>query len=778
MQIIPITHEKLRAALPDMSNTLCVQGTDGTIEIFRDSFGIPHVKAGSVSDAFFGQGFATAQDRLWHMDYDRIKAHGRWAEWVGESGVEQDKLMRRFQISVTVENDYAAINDEARAMLDAYPAGVNAFIETAESLPIEYELIGGIPEKWQPRDCLAVFKVRHILMGTFEAKMERAYLLNALGPEKTARLTRGTEPGHLMIIPPGAEYDGPVLDGLNELAEGLESLSWIKDGPEAGSNNWVLGGRRTTSGKPLMAGDPHRALDTPNVYYQNHISCPDFDAIGLSFPGCPGFPHFGHNADVAWCVTHAMADYQDLYIERFREDDPTLYEFKGEWKEAHVRREVIAVKGGQSLEMDVTVTHHGPVIAGDPDKGRAIAFKYTATAEPNRFSECLLPMMSACSANELEESMRGWIDPCNNFLFCDVQGDIGYLNRGQVPIRSMANAWLPVPGWTGEHEWQGCIPFEDLARSRNPDSDTIVTANNRIVGADYSYYIGFNYAPEYRARRITHRLESIGNATVDDMAAVHAERVSIPANVYCGLLKEVEPLDDLSAKAREKLTSWDGSMDPDAVEPTLYSAFRLKLHQMLAQHFLGPLAEQPYNLPGRGIRNPMREIESRLVTMAWDNDTSLLPPGTEWKPLLAQALAEGVSDLKERLGGDIDSWKWGRVHHTRPQHPLSPVFPDAAPLLNPPSIQLGGDGDTPQAAGYSIYDPFTITGTSVARYIFDPSDWDNSRWIVPLGASGHPGNSHYADQASTWGQVATIPMHYDWERIQAVAESHQILEPK
>ena len=440
MATVSIDKQRFAAALPDVTSDLRLAGLDGSVRVFRDRHGIPHVRAVSAHDAFFGQGFVTAQDRLWHMDYDRHRAYGRWAELVGPSAVAEDKVMRRFQIGPTVRRDYDAVNVETRGMLDAYAAGVNAFIETSESMPIEYDLVGARPESWEPWDCLAVFKVRHIMMGVFEGKLWRAKLANTLGVEKTAELIRGYQPGHLLIVPPGTDYDAPELDGLKELESGLEAISWLRQDPEAGSNSWVLSGSRTASGKPLLAGDPHRGLDTPNVYYQNHVECPDFDVIGLSFPGCPGFPHFGHNSGVAWCVTHAGADYQDLFLERFRVNGETRYEYKGEWLPADVRREVMEVRGEESVEMDVTVTRHGPVIAGDPAKGNAISFRYTATAEPNLGFEALPRMMRARSADDLDESMRAWIDPCNNLLFADVDGNIAYLNRGQVPIRSMADA--------------------------------------------------------------------------------------------------------------------------------------------------------------------------------------------------------------------------------------------------------------------------------------------------------------------------------------------------
>jgi putative CocE/NonD family hydrolase len=767
----------LESAVPDVTKTATLDGLDGAVRILRDRYGIPHVKAESTHDAFFGQGYATAQDRLWHMDYDRMRAYGRWAEVVGSTGVEHDLMMRRFQIGASVEQDWDALNGETRAMFEAYSDGVNAFMQGNRPLPVEYRITATRPAPWKPQDSLAVFKVRHIMMGVFEGKLWRAELVNSLGAERAARLLRGYQLGQLVIVPPGTEYDGPVLDGLQELSAGLDAIDWLRD-EDSGSNNWAVAGSRTRSGKPLIAGDPHRGLDTPNVYYQNHISCGDFDVIGLSFPGCPGFPHFGHNASVAWCVTHAQADYQDLFIERFRESDGVLeYEYQGDWKPASTRRETIRVKDGEPVAVEVVATQHGQVILRSEDGQRGVALRYTATASPNLGFEALLKMLYASSASELDESMRTWVDPCNNFVFGDVHGDIGYLNRGQLPIRSMANAWLPVPGWTGEHDWQGRVPFEELARARNPETGFIVTANNRIVGPDYPHYIALDFSPDDRARLIVDRLKDLTGATVEDMASIHSETVSIPARVYAKRIADAPPLGEPSAEARDRVAGWDGSMDKEDVAPLIYSAFRGRLHRRLIGRLLGPLAEKASTSAGRGAASHVRQLASQLVSHALSGDTSLLPEGSDWNTVIELALAQGVDDLKSELGPDMDSWSWGSVHRTRPAHPLSSSFPDAAGLLNPPSVPMSGDGDTPHAASYSQSDPYTVTSTSVARYVWDTADWDNSRWIVPLGSSGHPGSRHFADQTPIWARVGLVPATYSWDKIEVEAESAQALVP-
>ncbi len=771
-----VPQSALDAALPNVTVALSFDGLEEQVRIYRDGYGIPHIQATTARDAFFGQGFAAAQDRLFQMDHDRRWAYGRWAELAGESAVEQDILMRKFQLRRSVERDYRAVNAETRVMFEAYADGVNAFINTTDTLPVEYAMLGVSPEAWTAQDCLAVFKARHVLMGHMEAKLWRAKTVAVLGAERAAQIMPQYEKGGLLIVPPGAEYLGDNYDALAEYVSGVEHLDGMADA-DSGSNNWAVHGSRTATGLPLIAGDPHRPIETPSVYYQNHISCAEFDAMGLSFPGCPAFPHFGHNARVAWCVTHAAADYQDLYIEAFRGGSSLHYEYKGSWKHAETHTETIQVRGEEAaVEIEVTTTAHGPIVVGEPSSGKAIAFRYTATDGPNRGLESLLLQLRSGSVDEMDEAMREWVDPCNNYVFGDVDGEIAYLTRGKVPMRSMANAWLPVPGWTGEHEWEGVIPFEEMPRIRNPENGFIVTANNKQVDDDYPYYISVQYATEHRARRIYDRLADMPNATVEDMGDVHAERVSIPAVSYVNLLRGVEPADDQSAQARNVLLKWDGKMDVDAAAPAIFSAFRHRLDDAILRNILGPLSDYALSVGGRGAPHHVSLLKAQLVRMAETDDTSWLPSGATWNSLMTDALAGAVEFLTNRMGSDMSAWTWGEIHQTNRPHWLSNAY-SWAKELEGSAMALGGDGDTPLAASYSHADPFGIAGSSVARYIYDLSDWDNSRWIVPFGASGHPASPHFADQSSIWADVDFIPMTYSWDKIEGSAETVQTLSP-
>jgi penicillin amidase len=776
-----ITHTDLQAALPDVTSTLRLPGLQQPVDIYRDQWGIPHLRAENEHDMFFAQGFVTAQDRLWHMDYDRQRALGRWAEWVGPMGVAEDRLMRTFRLERAAKADLAVSSPAAQAMLPAYTAGVNAFLSTTATLPIEYTILDTTPEPWAPWHCLAVYKVRNMLMGTYEMKLWRARLAVGLGPETAAALFHEAPQGTLLTVPPGATYTGPDLDCLDELAAVATQLNWLRE-TDGGSNGWVLGGERTASGLPLVAGDSHRALDTPNVYYQMHMTCPTFRVSGYAVPGVPGLPHFSHTAYVAWGMTHGYADYQDLFIERFRTQDGRLeYAYRDAWLPAEVSQEKLLVRGAAPVACDVVATRHGPIIAGTPQAGTGLAFSHTGTNSGTPWLDSVYQMLTARSADEFEEAMREWTEPVNNVVYADVHGAYGYRYRGRIPLRPLANGWVPVPGWTGEHEWIGQIPFADMPQIRQPQAGYAVTCNNRVMPAEYPYYINTYFVPPYRARRLTARLQALQGhaATVADMAAMHAERVSIPAQVFLQVLAQTQPTDPQVAAAREALLAWDGSMERTSVAATLYTMAKSHWLGEVLRHALGRLATDAFGASGtgRGPSTHATQLYERAVTAMATGDATLLPPGQTWPDLIASALAQAVAVLRQRLGEDMSTWTWGTVHRTRPQHPLSRIFPDLASLLNPPSVSAGGDGDTPQQGAAAGPDRVTLTMVSVNRYIHDPADWRRSRWIVPLGASGHPGSPHYADQATLWADVETIPQWWDWQDIVAAAETHQQLMP-
>ncbi len=781
--------------------TLSFTGLDGRVEVYRDGIGIAHIRASSMKDAFFAQGYTHASDRLWQMDYDRMRASGRWAEIAGPKGVAQDRLMRQMRLTETARLDYQGLMPETRAMLDAYCLGVNAFISSIchghtvghspcsagpgreadgpsgkragahaglgeSDLPLEYVLLGKTPEPWQPWDGLAIYKVRHVMMGVWEAKLWRARLARQVGLERLLDLYPDTAAGQLLILPPGAEYEGAVRTIYDELAQALDSISWTGEG--SGSNNWAIGPARSTTGKPIVAGDPHRALDVPNVYYQNHVACDAFDVAGYSFPGLPGFPHFGHNRNVAWCITHTGADTQDLFVEKMDVQDAARYLCKDKWLVAEVSRQTIGVRGAEPVEVDIMTTRHGSVLSVAPEaekSGYALAMCYTATQPGNRGADCIIPMMTAASCDELEEAMRGWVDPVNNLTYAGTDGSFGYRTRGKIPMRHSANAWLPVPGWTGEYDWQGCIPFEEMPATRDPASGYVVTANNRVVGKDYRHYISLRFAPDYRARRITHHITSRPKIRPSDIPQIHADTLSSPALAFKRIAERLLPVDDRSRQALGLIRSWDGRMDKDSAAPAIYNTLREEAVKEILSPLLGPLYAEAWKATGRGAPALVADLRAHLFDLAGNDDRRMPPVAKTWPEFVGEVLGRALDILERRLGPDMGAWKWGDIHQLKPVHPLSAVFPEHAAALNPPARPRSGDGDTVHAAGYLPVSAFDVTTTSVARYMFDLADWDNSGWVEPNGVSARPGSPHYTDQAGAYLESRLFPMLYSWERI-------------
>ena len=338
-----------------------------------------------------------------------------------------------------------------------------------------------------------------------------------------------------------------------------------------------------------------------------------------------------------------------------------------------------------------------------------------------------------------------------------------------------ASGWRAIPGWTGEHEWEGYIPHDALPKALNPDVGYAITCNQRVADADYPYYVGLVFSPDYRARRIQARILELprGAATPRDMGAIHAERISLPAQTLVAALLKITPSNNDCARALDWLSQWNFHIDRDQVQPTIYAQTRQFLGHRIANHLFGDNAR--VLLAQAGGENHWRLIHIEAELALRNDDTSLLPAGETWSDALAVALSAAIIQLKETLGEDMAQWQWGRLHRTHPQHPLSAIVPEAADLLNPPGLAAHGDGDTPLAGSHS-FESFTVTGLSVNRYIHDPSDWTRSAWISPLGASGHPASPHYADQAQLWADVEFIPQLWDWNEIEEKAETTQVLE--
>lgn len=758
-------HEAARRAVPQLDGELTLPGLAGPVEVRRDALGVAHIRAGSTRDAFFAQGFCHAQDRLFQMELNRRRALGRSAEWLGAAAFGADALVRRLDVGGVSQRDAAALGDEARAMIEAYAAGVNAFIASDAPPALEYTLLGATPEPWEGWHTIAVMRRLGLLMGSVWFKLWRAAALPVAG-EAVTSLRYDDGGADMLLMPHGAEtqrWRASLADLAPAMAALMEDAA--PDATGGGSNNWAVSAALSTTGRPVLAGDPHRVFELPNMYAQGHLACPEFDVVGLTVPGVPGFPHFAHNGKVAWCVTHGFADIHDLYVERF--DDGAAHAlFQEKWEPVRRRTESIAIRGEAPRVVEVVETRHGPVIAGDPARGHALVLKSVQFAETDLSFDCLPRLLRATDVETLYEATRGWGLIDHNLVAADTANRIGWLLRARVPRRGRENGWLPMPGWTGAHEWQGWIAHEEMPVLYDPQGGLIVTANNRIVAEDHPDYLLTDCHPSYRARRVMARLAEAATRSPAGSESIHGDVLSQPAGDFIARLTALTGCTGAAESLRAEIAGWDARMEAQSVTAARYIAFRLALtRRFAAVSGLGALAGHPYLAPAPGVA-PLTQLWWALPALLRGDDASLLRGGS-WDALLREALTEVAADLPTQ--------PWGEVHRPRFAHPLSGLFPDAAAVLDPPAEALGGDGDTVMANGLiAPLGPRAQYG-ALSRYAFDVGGWENSLWTVFLGTSGHPGSPHYADQHKTWASARMSPMRYAWAGIDAAQT--QLLRP-
>ena len=730
-------------------------------EIQRDKWGIAHVKAPNQLAAFEAQGWIAASDRIWQMEYDRLKSQGRWGETVGAKAAREDAFFRRLGLADLSKEHWDSLAQETKEITQAYARGVNRWLEAHEhDLPEEFDHHATSPEHWQPWDCLAVYKVRHIFMGTISRKLWRGFLL-AKGNLELLQAMRGFVDGGSTITTsslPAAEELTSLSNLIQANSDQLRGLTDI----DGGSNSWAIAGSRTKSGLPLLAGDPHRGIEFPNVYHQFHMECPEFNAIGLAFPGVPGFPHFGHNDDVAWCITHGMADDTDLFVET---DALEAVEWTSE---------ELSLRGEGNFEVLRGSTQRGPVVLGDPSQGTALSMAWTGMNGQDSTFDALLPMLKASTTEELEVAVEPWVIPVNNLLSADRDGHISFKVRGRVIERPHENRWIPVPAETST-DWSNLHPvsFEDLPGERDPDRGYLVTANNQI--SDGGPYISLDFAGPARYDRIVQLLEELPNATAADMEGIHSDVVSLraPSIVEALVTSVTQFTHPLGQWLVDRLANWDCALSVESVEASMYSVIRRRWAESVGER-LG-VANPEFG----GPQWPSPEAASRMLSEAAmhllvDGNWHLVP-GLESEDDLDSALSacidETLEELEQRLGEDNFQWTWGRLHRMASPHPLASAV-EQARHLHPPIDACPGDSDTVRCGSVIPETGERSAAASVARYVFDLDDWDRSGWVVPHGVSGVRGEGHDMDQRAAWLNCTLIPMAFTASAVEQVAAEH------
>ena len=767
-----------RRRLPQIDGTLNLSGLSAPVEIIRDRWGVPHIYAANERDLFFAQGFVHAQDRLWQMELNRRTAAGRLSEMFGPVALDTDRAVRTFGFYRLGQADWANASEDMRAAATAYAEGVNTFLQhPASHLPVEFMLLGHHPEPWTPEDSLAFARVMiWQLSHAWYGEIIRAQLIEAVGAEHAADWDIHYPAGSPDTLPAGIEFNCLDPDGTLRTARG----PFLDRGK--GSNAWTVSGRKTTTGAPFLCNDMHLALAMPSLWYLVHLVAGSYSVTGVSLPGLP-MVMVGHNARIAWGMTLAYTDCEDLFVEEFDPDDSCRYRFRDEWREADVIPEPIHVKGRADPHIEqVTVTQHGPIISdvvGYPAKRLAVN---SMALRPCPAMRGWLRLNHASNWNEFVEAMRLIEAPQLNVAFADVDGNIGHWVTGRVPVRAAGQGMIPAPGWTGEHEWAGEVPFEEMPHALNPQQGYVVSCNHRIVPEGYVHFLGNVWMNGYRAQRIVQVLEGKGKLSLDDFRALHVDTVCIPGREFVERIAGFTSNDPDVQVALDALRVWGGQLSTTSVGGALYEVARYLLVRNVLEPGLGP--EMTTRLMGQAF-HPLLMATHEFYGHDSVNLLRLLDQPDSWwmtqaggrEAVLARSLKGAVAWLRQELGPDVTGWQWGKLHRSSFPHamgiqkPLDRVF-------NRGPLPIGGDTDTPCQTAMIPGDPYDNKAWAPSfRQIVDMGDLSRSVVIHPPGQSGQLGSPHYDDLADLWIKGEYIPMLWTRTQIEDAAEGRLVLNP-
>jgi penicillin amidase len=757
----------LKKSLPQTSGEVALGGLKEDVEIIRDTYGVPHIYAKNEADLYFALGYAMAQDRLWQMEFYRRLGHGQLSEVLGEELVKVDRFFRMIAAAGLNKKN----RDDLAFIPKSFADGVNAYLKThSNRLPFEFKLLGYKPQPWTDEDYFAILKV--VNWGSsvgWRVDLTAAKMLEKLGREKWKEAFPVWPNDAPLIIPEESRALSKLSTSLLEtmrVAERLTTFSTL-----AASNNWVVSEMKSVTGKPILANDPHLALTNPSFWWEVHIVCPTINVSGFAIPGVPGIA-VGHNLYVAWGVTFVMVDDVDFYIEKINPDNPRQYWLKDHWEEMEVKEETIQVKGRDPIKTEILLTRHGPIVTdvkGSKEKALSARWAFTEGLQPSHASYLLA---KAKNIQGVKEALRYWELPGLNFVFADVDGNIGYWCCGKIPIRSKGDGILPMPGWTGEYEWKGYVPFEKRPHMINPKEGFIATANNKVISDHYPYFISHYWEPLDRITRIRQLLKAKEKLSIDDFKRMQQD-------VYCVLASEMVPKmievferrfsDEEGQKAKDILSKWDFIMDKDSIGACL---FEVTFRKMMDNIFKDEMGEELFNeylktsfFPPRALRMMVKKGSS-----LWFGKKTL-------EDIIAMSMKQMFSELREVLGSDMNKWTWGKIHSLVFEHAFGKKKLSAW-IFNLGPVPVGGSKLTMNMRQYSYEKPYQANLGVSMRMIVDLSNPENSFRVLPTGESGHLRSPHHKDQIDLYLSGRYHAGWTDRREVEKNSEATLILKPK
>ncbi|MBI4663592.1 MAG: penicillin acylase family protein [Verrucomicrobia bacterium] len=755
--------DRARSVRAQTAGSIRVPGLQRPVTVLRDPWGVAHIFAQTQPDLFFAQGFVAAQDRLWQLELWRRAGEGKLSEILGPKAVERDRFARLLRYRGDLNQEFESYAPDGREIIEAFVRGVNFFIESSRGkLPIEFQLAGITPELWTPEVC--VTRLAGYVM-TRNATMEvvRARLIRELGVEAVEEILP-TDPPQRLRIPAGLNLEGideSVLRGAN--AVGVP----VRFDPTEGSNNWVVDGTLSATGKPLLANDPHRPILLPSLRYMVHLVGPGWNVIGSGEPALPGVA-IGHNENIGFGITIFGIDQQDLYVEETNPQNPNEYRRQGRWEPMRVERELIKVEGlAMPVQLELKFTIHGPVIHADTNRHRAYALRWVGSEPGSAGYLASLSVDRARNWTEFLHALERWKVPSLNFVYADSDGNIGWQVAGLAPARRGWAGLLPVPGAEGRYEWDGFLSLSQLPHSYNSPRHFLASANNNLIPPRYRHQLGHDFAAPFRYQRIDQVLSSgKGRFTLSDFERLQHDETSMPARELVRLLREVKGANAELQRHIDLLTKWDCVVSKDFAAAALFEIWWPKI---------GPVVFKP-RLPEKAwplLAGRLSAVKTLQVlkqpTPRWFGSN----PRSSRDAILLNTLSEAVAEANSKLGHDPQKWRWGTLHKAAFPHTLSTDETRRA-LFDLGPVERGGDSFTVNMTGGSN---FKQDNGASYRQLLDLAEWDRSLAVNVPGQSGQPQSQHYDDLLALWAEGRYYPLLFSRTKIEEAAQEKLILEP-
>lgn len=757
----------LRSTLTEYDGRIAAEDISAEIEIIRDSFGMPHIYAANDRDAAFALGYCTAQDRLFQMDMIRRAVNGRLAEVIGKEVINVDRLFLTIMAGSPPDSMLAHLSGELVESLEAFTAGVNRYLAENNNLPFEFAIMGYSPEPWKTSDCLAVLHfMAWTLNFSFKTELAHATIAGKVGPELAAEIFIDYPADGPSIIPTG-QFTGAEQDLLRIMRLARE----VTGAPLRGaSNNWVVSGEKSVTGKPLLANDMHLGLTIPGIWYEAHLVTPELNISGVVLPGAPLIVA-GANQQVAWGLTNVMADDADFYLERINPDDSTQYEFKGQWENMTFFHDTIPVAGGEPVPWTARFTRHGVIIDDIIDSQMVldgpIAMRWTRHDFHNE-AEAIYRLNRARSIDDIEAAATLFKCPGQNWVYADTAGNIGYWAAVGIPVRNGFDGYSLLPGWDGEFEWDGFVPSDQQPHMRNPKQGWIATANNKVTGDDYPHVVAHAYAPPDRFERIRTLLTEKEKLSIEDFKGMQADEYLVMAEKWMPFISSALtdlPLEGIAAEAMTSLNGWDFEGRADDAAPAV---FHVLLQKVVKQVFKDRLGDSLFEYYIGGsvftIHNGLNNIISNENSAWFDNPTTDRIENRD--TVLVRGFRHAVEYLTDRFGENINDWHWGELHSLTLYNPVGRLVPIIGNFMHAGPFPIGGGTNSVNAAIYSFTRPWRVVAGASQRHIFDLGNMKNSLRIIPTGISGNFMSKHYDDQVELWQKVEYRPFFLDREDVE------------